>query len=51
MIWRRILISEFATLAQLHCTDAFWKCYASRAGIEGTVSQGVRTSGMRRSRY
>ena len=32
-------------------TDAFWECYASRAGIEGTVSQGVRTSGMRRSRY
>ena len=32
-------------------TDEFWECYAGRAGIEGTVSQGVRTSGMRRSRY
>ena len=32
-------------------TDAFWECYAGRAGIEGTVSQGVQTSGLRRSRY
>ena len=29
----------------------FWERYTRRAGIEGTVSQGVRTSGMRRSRY
>ena len=32
-------------------TDEFWAVYAGRAGIEGTVSEGVRTSGMRRSRY
>ena len=25
--------------------------YAKRAGIEGTISQGVRRSGLRRSRY
>jgi transposase len=32
-------------------TEAFTKKYARRAGVEGTVSQGVRTSGLRRSRY
>jgi transposase len=32
-------------------TDAFWQQYAQRAGIEGTISQAVRTSGLRRSRY
>jgi transposase len=32
-------------------TKAFTQLYAKRAGIEGTISQGVRTMGMRRSRY
>ena len=32
-------------------TDAFWASYRSRAGIEGAISQGVQTCGMRRSRY
>jgi len=32
-------------------TGAFWGRYSVRAGVEGAVSQGVRTSGMRRSRY
>ncbi len=32
-------------------TTAFWDLYSARAGVEGAVSQGVRTSGMRRSRY
>lgn len=32
-------------------TGAFWERYSARAGVEGAVSQGVRTSGMRRSRY
>jgi transposase len=27
------------------------RCYARRAGIEGTISQGVRAFGLRRSRY
>ena len=27
------------------------RCYARRAGIEGTLSQGVRAFGLRRSRY
>jgi len=32
-------------------TDAFKVRYACRAGIEGTISQGVRISALRRSRY
>lgn len=32
-------------------TDAFKGTYRHRAGIEGTHSQGVRTMGLRRSRY
>src|SRR6266702_1298919 len=32
-------------------TREFTQVYAKRAGIEGTISQGVRTMGMRRSRY
>ncbi len=32
-------------------TDSFKSEYAKRAGIEGTISQGVRRCGMRRSRY
>ncbi len=31
--------------------DAFWEKYRARSGIEGTISQGVRAFGMRRSRY
>jgi transposase len=27
------------------------KLYVTRAGVEGTISQGVRTMGLRRSRY
>lgn len=32
-------------------TDAFKEQYADRAGIEGTISQGVRQCDLRRSRY
>ena len=32
-------------------TDAFKERYAKRAGIEGTISQGARSFGLRRSRY
>jgi transposase len=32
-------------------TDEFKKIYGERAGIEGTISQGVRKMGLRRSRY
>jgi transposase len=36
---------------QREATDTFRHEYARRAGIEGTLSQGVRTCGLRRSRY
>ena len=32
-------------------TEAFKQAYGQRAGIEGTISQGVRAFGLRRSRY
>jgi hypothetical protein len=32
-------------------TEEFQQTYAKRVGIEGTISQGVRTMGLRRSRY
>lgn len=32
-------------------TEAFKQLYGERAGIEGTVSQGVRSMGLRQSRY
>jgi len=32
-------------------TPAFAELYASRSGVEGTISQGVRACGMRRTRY
>jgi transposase len=32
-------------------TEAFKQLYDKRAGIEGTISQGVRRMGLRRSRY
>ncbi len=39
-----------AARARMH--DPAWKQrYRVRAGIEGTLSQGVRAFGMRRSRY
>ncbi len=36
---------------QLRTTEAGRKLYNIRAGVEGTISQGVRTFGLRRSRY
>lgn len=39
------------TARQRQTTDEFKQAYGSRAGIEGTVSQGTRGFGLRRSRY
>jgi transposase len=36
---------------QQETTKDFKILYATRAGVEGTISQGVRTMGLRRSRY
>ncbi len=32
-------------------TDEFKKKYNKRAGVEGTISEGTRTFGLRRARY
>jgi transposase len=37
--------------ASRETTKDFKTLYATRAGIEGTISPGVRTMGLRRSRY
>jgi transposase len=39
------------TRRQYETTQDFKALYATRAGVEGTISQGVRTMGLRRSRY
>lgn len=36
---------------QQETSKEFTQLYAKRAGIEGTISQGIRTMGLRRSRY
>lgn len=36
---------------QRQATAAFWTQYQARAGVEGTISQGVRRTGLRRARY
>ena len=36
---------------QRQTTEEFKKDYARRAGVEGTISQAVRTAGLRRARY
>ncbi|MFI6645991.1 transposase, partial [Streptomyces sp. NPDC050529] len=39
------------TARQEQQTDPWKQRYGHRAGIEGTISQGVRAFGLRRSRY
>ena len=39
------------TMRKRQLSAEFQQQYAARAGIEGTLSQGVRAFGMRRSRY
>jgi transposase len=39
------------TARQRQQTEDFAKQYGKRAGIEGTISQGVRAFDLRRSRY
>lgn len=36
---------------QAQQTPEFWKTYAQRSGIEGTISQAIRACDLRRSRY
>jgi transposase len=55
--WRTVTIrrhEQYLALRQRReqeKTREFTQIYAQRAGIEGTISQGVRTMGLRRSRY
>ena len=43
---------EALNAARARMTDPAWlACYRRRAGVEGTLSQGVRAFGMRRCRY
>jgi len=39
------------TARQRELSEEFWEQYRRRAGIEGTISQASRVSGMRQSRY
>lgn len=56
-VGRRLTVREEAQHRALEAarartgTEAFKREYASRAGVEGTLSQGVRRCGLRRSRY
>jgi transposase len=46
----RAAYEAVAQARQRQSTEAFKKAYAKRAGIEGTLSQGVRLGDLRRSR-
>jgi transposase len=46
--------AEHEALQQARCyqqTEEFHQEYARRAGVEGTISQGVRAFGLRQARY
>lgn len=43
--------SLLQTVRAAQQTEAFWERYATRAGVEGTISQAVIALNMRRSRY
>jgi transposase len=45
------LLLEGQAARQREQTEEFQEHYKKRAGIEGTISQGVRAFGLRRSRY
>jgi len=47
----RAAYEAVAQARQRQSTEAFKQAYARRAGIEGTLSQGVRLGDLRRSRY
>jgi transposase len=45
------LLEALLAARQLQTTEAGRQLYGKRAGVEGTISQGVRSFGVRRSRY
>ncbi len=48
---RREVFEALQAARDRESTEEFRAEYARRAGIEGTISQGVRSFGMRRCRY
>ena len=54
---RALTIQTQAAYEALHAArqrqkeDSFWQRYAARAGVEGTVSQGIAVADLRRARY
>jgi len=50
-LWPQEQYTALQAARERQLTDAFKETYAHRAGAEGTVSQGTRRSGLRRSRY
>jgi transposase len=51
MIRTRAAYEAFTQARQRQNTETFQQVYAKRAGIEGTLSQGVRLGDLRRTRY
>ena len=51
MVRARLRFEALMAARRRQQTDDFKDRYAKRAGIEGTISQGVRAFGLRRSRY
>ena len=47
----QLIPEELLAARRRQKTDAFQASYRQRAGVEGTISQGVRACGLRRSRY
>lgn len=51
MVRRRAEYEALQAARQREQTEAFQQVYAQRAGVEGTLSQGVRRCGLRQARY
>lgn len=51
MIRDRAHYEALQAARQRQTTEAFRRHYAARAGVEGTISQGVRVADLRRARY
>lgn len=50
-LWPKEQHEALQAARQRQTTDEFRQHYATRSGVEGSISQGTRRSGLRRSRY
>jgi transposase len=50
-LWPQAQHTALQAARERQVTDEFKHLYAGRAGVEGTISQGTRTLGLRRARY